>query len=368
MRQKRNIFDRSDTIRDTGVSMRPHLRFIVVCLLAVWFLSTGCARPPGVIFEPLAKPLVWPAAPERARIRYVGQLVTDADLKPAVPFGAGVGEAIFGKKARRSMLTPYTVCTDGNDRLFVADSNAQLVHVFNLSTRKYEQWKPPVKQPQFSQPVGIAWDPAGVLFVADSVGGRIVAFESSGKFIGEFAKGLVTRPCGMTFDVKNRRLLVADAEQHQLVILTIDGQVQSRIGSRGVGLGRFNYPTNVAIDSVGRIYVSDSLNFRIQQFSPDLQTIKQIGRKGDLPGYFGQPKGLAIDSDDHLYVVDAQFENIQIFDADGNILMDFGQEGNAAGEFWLPTGICTDPHNRIWIADSYNRRVQVFDYLPEDRP
>jgi DNA-binding beta-propeller fold protein YncE len=336
--------------------------------IGLLLLLSGCARPAGVIFPPPARPILWPAPPERARVRYVGQLITEADLKPAVPFGQGFGEAIFGKKSIRSMLTPYAVCTDQKDRLFVADSNAQLVHVFDLQTRKYEQWKPPASAPPFSQPVGIAWDPAGVLFVADSVGGRIVTFDSTGKFLGEFARGLVTRPCGLAFDVKNRRLLVADAETHQLVFLTMDGALQQRIGSRGVGLGRFNFPTNVAIDSQGRIYVADSLNFRVQQFSPDLQTIKQIGRKGDMPGYFGQPKGLAIDSQDHLFVVDAGFETIQVFDSTGEILLNFGQEGTNPGEFWLPTGIFIDVHNRIWIADSYNRRVQVFDYLPEEGP
>jgi len=147
-------------------------------LLMVTF--AGCAKSAGVIFGPLPKPIFWPAPPEKPRIAYVGQLLTDADLKPAVPFGKGFGEAIFGKTPTRSMLTPYAVCTDGKSRLFVADSNAQLVHVFNLDNRKYEQWKPPEKSPPFSQPVGIAWDPAGILFVADSVGGRIVSFETSG--------------------------------------------------------------------------------------------------------------------------------------------------------------------------------------------
>src|SRR5205807_7758485 len=100
-------------------------------------------------------------------------------------------------------------------------------------------------------------------------------------------------------------------------------ELLARIGSRGTEPGQFNYPTNVALDSHGRIYVSDSLNFRIQQFGPDFAPIRQIGRKGDLPGYFGQPKGIAIDSQDHLYVLDAHFEAVQVFDAMGQLLMDF---------------------------------------------
>ncbi|HVT88702.1 MAG TPA: hypothetical protein VHD56_07620, partial [Tepidisphaeraceae bacterium] len=336
--------------------------FGLLALMAM--MNIGCGRPAGIIFPPLEKPIIWPQAPEKPRIKYVGQLVTSDDLKPAIPFGQGLGEAIFGKKPARSMLTPYAICTDGKDRVFVADSGAQLVHVFNLNTRLYEQWKPP-EPIRFSQPVGIAWDPAGRLYVADSVSGRIFMFDTSGRMTGLIGSSMVVRPCGLAFDPKSRRLFVADPGTHQLRVFSSDGRPLASIGSRGIELGQFNFPTNVAVDSQGLIYVADSLNFRVQQFAPALKPIRQIGRKGDMPGYFGQPKGLAIDSQEHLYAVDAHFEAVQIFDHGGNLLMDFGQEGSNPGEFWLPAGIFVDSHNRIWVADSYNRRVQVFDYLPE---
>src|SRR5205823_2354802 len=89
-------------------------RVIVVATLALAALA-GCARPAGVVFPPLAQPIVWPPAPERARVRYVGQLTTEADLKPAVPFGQQLGQVLFGKREVRSMLTPFAVCTDGGD-------------------------------------------------------------------------------------------------------------------------------------------------------------------------------------------------------------------------------------------------------------
>jgi DNA-binding beta-propeller fold protein YncE len=345
--------------------MHVDLKMVFLSLL---LLVVGCARPAGVIFEPLATPIFWPAAPEQTRIRYVGQIVTSADLKPAVSFGEALGETFFGKKPTRSMLTPYAVCTDGRDRLFVADSNAQVVHVFDLKARVYQQWKPPEGAPPFSQPVGLAWDPSGKIYVADSVGGRIYIFDSSGKLFGEIGSRLISRPCGLAFDTKSHRLFVADAGLHQVIVISDAGQLVARVGTRGTGPGQFNYPTNVAIDSGGNLYVSDSLNFRIQQFGPDLQPIRQIGAKGDVPGYFGQPKGVAVDSQNHLYVVDANFEAVQIFNSDGHLLMDFGQEGTGPGEFWIPAGIFIDPANRIWIADSYNRRIQVFDYVPEVTP
>jgi DNA-binding beta-propeller fold protein YncE len=351
-------------LKKTGrISLKRAVGAVVIALIAIY----GCATKPGVIFEPLKSPLIWPRGNEPARIRYVGQLSGSADLKPATDMGEGIGAAIFGKKPTYSILTPYAVCTDNADRLFVADSNAQLVHVFNLKTRKYEQWRPTNPERRFAQPVGIAYDPSGRIFVSDSAASRIYVLNNGGIQVGEFSGEYIKHPCGVAFDRANNRLLVADSDWHQVMVLSPRGELLARLGKRGVKLGQFNYPTNVAVDSAGRIYVSDSLNFRVQQFAPDLTPIRQIGKKGDMPGYFGQPKGIAVDPEDHLYVVDANFESVQIFNADGQLLLDFGTEGHNPGEFWLPAGISIDSHNRIWIADAYNRRIQVFDYLPEGK-
>jgi len=345
-----------------------HMRWRLIISLFASTVLAGCAQPPGEIFPPLKNPLVWPGPPEPPRIRYVGQLVTSADLKPAVPFGQRLAEAFFGRHSAQSMLSPYALCTDNADRLFVADSNAQLVHVFNLKTRQYAQWRPDNPEKRFSQPVGIAYDAIGKrLAVADSVAGCVCMFDDNGKPIGDFGRGALSRPCGLVFD-KTGRLFVADSAAHQIALIDKDGQIVQRLGQRGTRLGEFNFPTNVALDATGRVYVSDSLNFRVQQFSPDLQPLRQIGRKGDMPGYFSQPKGVAVDREGHIYVVDANFEVVEIFNDQGAILMDFGAEGREPGEFWLPAGIFIDAHDRIWVADTYNRRVQVFDYLPENRP
>jgi DNA-binding beta-propeller fold protein YncE len=242
-----------------------------------------------------------------------------------------------------------------------------VVQVFDLNSRKFAQWGPaPGKK--FSWPVGVAYNPAGRLYVSDSETGLIHVLDQNGQPLAAIGAGELGRPCGLAFDVPRQRLFVADSARHQVVVFSPQGKLLQRIGDRGTDLGQFNFPTNVALDGQGRLYVSDSLNFRVQQFSPDLQPLRATGSKGDMPGFFSQPKGVGVDSQDHLYVMDSQFEVAQVFDDQGVLLMDFGQEGDGAGEFWLPAGIFIDAHNRIWVADSYNHRVQVFDYLPEQRP
>lgn len=342
------------------------MRYASLVLLLV--LVGGCAKPAGPVFEPLAAPLVWPSPPERARITYVGQLSSSADLKPPKDFFEGIGQAIFGKKPVQAMISPFAVCTDQQDRVFIADNGAKLVHVMNLKTRKYTQWKPGRKDRAFEQLVGIAYDPGGRLLVSDSALGTIIAFDAEGKYQGELGAGVMQRPCGIAVQPGTRNIFVADAAAHQVVVLSPDGQLVQRLGQRGFALGEFNYPTNVAFDGQNRLYVSDSMNFRVVQFSPALLPLRQIGGQGDTPGFFGQPKGIALDRDNHLYVVDSRFENVQIFDAEGQLLLYFGEEGSGPGRFWLPAGIFIDANQRVWIADSYNQRIVVMDYLPEGRP
>ncbi len=196
----------------------------------------------------------------------------------------------------------------------------------------------------------------------------LFVFDSNGKFAGEIGAAQLERPCGVAIDPVSRHIIVADAKAHQIVVLDADGRFVARVGRRGTALGEFNYPTYVALDSRRRLYVSDSLNFRVQLLVPDgdsYRALRAIGRQGDLVGYFAEPKGIAVDTEDHLYVIDAQFEIIEIFDDQGRVLMKFGEEGHGPGQFWLPTCLFIDGKNRIWVADSYNRRVQVFDYKPQ---
>jgi len=192
--------------------MRRYTNQLLLVLMCALATIGGCAKPAGQVFPPLEKPIVWPASPERARIRYVGELRTDADLKPAVSFFKGVGNALFGEEPIQAMLTPFAVCTDGGDRIFVADSGAQVVHVFDIGTRRYEKWHPEKDGQRFAQPVGVAWNSiAHQLFVADSVAGSVYVFDSRGRFLGPLPINVpLKRPCGLAYEATRNRLFITD--------------------------------------------------------------------------------------------------------------------------------------------------------------
>ncbi len=79
----------------------------------------------------------------------------------------------------------------------------------------------------------------------------------------------------------------------------------------------FNYPSDIAVDKNGNIYVLDTKNARIQEFSPEGRYLSTIGRKGRGPGEFMLPDGLDIDREGGLVVSDAAQERIQVFPPKG---------------------------------------------------
>ena len=330
--------------------------------LMALLLCTGCGNPRGeVSFQPSVQ-LTWPEPPEMPRIRYIGAISTEADLKKETSWVEGLGELFFGKKEIGVLVAPYAVALDPDNRLYVADTAGAVVHVFDINKRTYQQFADLAGREKLLKPVGLTifdrW-----IFVVDSALRKVCIFQKNGKFVTSFGDERLERPSGIAFRQEDKSLYVTDTARHTIDVFTTNGKFIRQIGSRGVSVGMFNFPTHVWLDKNGYLYVSDTLNYRIQVFTPDGMFLSAFGRQGDRPGNFAHPCGVATDTFGNIYVTDRQFENVQIFDPQGQILMAFGQEGTQAGQFWLPAGIFIDARNRIFVADSFNKRIQVFELL-----
>lgn len=322
----------------------------------------GCAAPTGPVFEPPAKPIVWPKPPDAARVRYVGRLATADDLKAQKTAGEAWNEFWFGPNDTPELVSPYGVAvSDDGNRVAVADVGGRCVHLFNLAQRDYRRYEafgtPPTP---LEAPVAVAWSD-DALFAADAKLPAIVRYDRAHRGALVTNANLV-RPSGMA--VADGRCVVADAGAHAIFTFKLDGTLVTRFGTRGAGTGELNHPAQVTIANDGTILVADAMNFRVQRFAPDGAPLGAFGRKGDAAGDFALPKGIATDDEGNVWVSDAHFENVQAFTPDGRLLMAFGGEGRGPGEFWLPAGVCVDAKKRLWVADSYNKRVQVFELLP----
>lgn len=132
-------------------------------------------------------------------------------------------------------------------------------------------------------------------------------------------------------------------------------------GERGVGAGQFNYPTGMAVDSNGVLFIADSYNHRVQRITPD-GGVSPLGGRGAGRGQFLSPQGVATDPSNSFYVVEQGNHRVQKYSHDGTLLLTFGRMGTRDGEFRGPTGIAVAPHTGdIYVADAGNNRVQRFD-------
>jgi len=341
------------------------MRMAVAVGLAAALLG-GCQRPRGPVFEVPKAPLVWPAAPARPRIRYVGQLTKAADLKPPPKFLQGLSTVFVGPPAPQPLYGPRSVVVTRDGRnVWIADPGGRCVHGFDLIDRSYVKVIEPGGHTLLS-PVDVARGPTGSIFVCDSEAGAIHRLdERSGKWIETLRLPEdIDRPVALYYDAAREELYVVDIVAHNIKVLDADSRVKRILGTRGNAPGQFNYPSAIVGDG-DRLWVADTGNRRVQAISRTGAPIVAFGQAGDAPGDLALPKGLALDSDGDVYVVDARFENVQIFSPDGQLLLFFGEEGTEPGKFWLPAGLFIDEHDRIWVCDMYNKRVQVFDYLKE---
>jgi DNA-binding beta-propeller fold protein YncE len=336
---------------------------MLCCILLL--LLYGCSGPGNGLFFTPENFLVWPEPPEKPRIRYLGELSTEIDLKKEKSFNFSLSELIFGKKNVGVLISPYAVAIDRDYKLFVTDTSAGIVHVFDLPKRQYRQFGKINSQESLQKPVGIAVADNWV-YVVDSMLHKVCVFDNKGSFLFSFGDNQLKRPSGIAYRKDDKEVFISDTAGHSIMAFTSGGKFVREIGSRGIGPGLFNFPTQLWVDTNGKIYVSDTLNYRVQVFSDRWNPQLIFGQQGDRPGNFAHPCGIATDSYDNIYVSDRQFENIQIFNSQGQILMAFGHEGTQPGEFWLPSGICIDDHNRIYVADSFNKRIQIFQLLEQN--
>jgi tripartite motif-containing protein 71 len=123
--------------------------------------------------------------------------------------------------------------------------------------------------------------------------------------------------------------------------------------------GHFHAPSGIAVDSFGNVYVSDTLNCRIQKFSSSGDFITKWGKWGYGSGDFRNPVGIAVDGSGNVYVADADNHIIQKFSSSGGFLA-WGGYGSGNGQFMFPHGVAVDGSGNVYVADTQNDRIQKF--------
>jgi sugar lactone lactonase YvrE len=175
-------------------------------------------------------------------------------------------------------------------------------------------------------PFGVANDISGNLYIADTYNNRIRKVTAATGIITTVADGLNT-PTSVAVD-KTGNLYIADAYNHRILkvaagtgtITTLAGDGKARFaGDTGLATqASLNYPTGVAIDSYGNIYITDSSNHRIRKVTAATGRITTVAGNGTA-GYSGDngpasaaslnPYKVVLSSSGDLYIAEGSVES-----------------------------------------------------------
>jgi DNA-binding beta-propeller fold protein YncE len=332
-------------------------------------------------FDP--KTLVWPSPPNIARIRWVNyfagakiEYTAETTAKPKASWmdrlagGQPEAEKVNNKSFPFQMIGPYGIAIDSKGLVYVADQRVGAVFIFNIESRETQMIRNGLEA-HFGWINGLAIDDDDRLFVSDGKMHRVLIFNSKHEVDGQITEGL-TDPVGLAIDTTNRFVYVVDTQQDQVIVYDADSlKLLRRIGTGGKNHflttpGDFGAPQCVAVDKDGNVYVTDTLNNRVEIFDADGSFISQFGKAGDGPGYFSRPKGIAVDADGHIWVADAMQDRLQVFNREGRLLTYIGQgHGELPGQFKALVGVAIDKNNMVFTTEQEPGRLQVFRYVTD---
>jgi sugar lactone lactonase YvrE/predicted esterase len=336
-------------------------------------LPDPSASTPPVLLRSHSGEHEWPADANAAIVRFFQEHSLSAPAPTPPPAGepdtlaafAGSGRAGFsgegGQAAAAQLLFPEGLALAPDGSLFIADTGNQCIRkigpdgvigtVSGIPTSSADQASPDPEGIEATRadhcfPESVTVDRQGNLFLADTYN-RLVR---------------KVTPAGVITTVAGRK--------------PVDAHIGFS-GDGGPGFGaQLSFPTGLAIDRAGRLFIADSENHRVRMVDLDgtIRTTAGTGAAGNTgdngpasEARLNVPWGLACDANGNLFIADASNHRVRKVAPDGTITTvagtgtaGFTGDGGAATQAQInhPLGLAVDSLGNLFIADSRNYRVR----------
>ena len=264
----------------------------------------------------------------------------------------------------------------GNGKVYVADENANLVHVYSTEGQYLQAYGASADY-NLLRPNSVSVLPDDELLVVDTWNYRILHLDLQGQLLtswgiaGEYGfdapvepkdafwgpRDVASNSAGAIFiaDTGNKRIRVYSLEDGAAVYLY-------DIGSGGSGPGQLDEPSGLALHADGRLFVADAWNRRISVFDGDGNFLTDFRVRGWYNQVFNRPYLALDDNSDTLYVTDPDGKRILVYNTSGDCLGSFGESGDAtsAGQFQDIGGIAVDGSGFVFVSDSAAGKLLKF--------
>ena len=322
---------------------------------------------------------------------------------PATP--AAASSISMGQPARVALDAKGNVYFSSSNCVFKIDSTGTVTLIAGTSRAGFSGDGGPAVNAQLNAPQGLAFDPNGNLYIADSrnnrirqvIGGIITTFAGNGTISpgggpsaygdgGPATSAQLHLPMGVAVD-NNFNVYIADTGDNTIREVTTDGNIAtiagdsfpSYQGDGGLAINaELHSPEDVAVDSSGNVYIADTANAYIREVTISTGDINYIAGDGSI-GFSGDggyatsagliaPFALTVDSSGNVYfaengdnrIREINAKTLDISTAAGNGTPGYSGDGSTAssGQLNSPTGVAVDSAGNLYIADSLNYRIR----------
>jgi len=341
------------------------------------------------------------------------RMVSNGTITTVAGNGTGGSSGDGGPATNASLNSPYGVAVDSVGNLYIADTGSALIRkvsggtittVAGNRTAGFSGDGSLATSASLLEPRGVAVDPAGDLYIADTnndrirrvSGGVIMTFAGNGAYSFSGDGGLATsasldQPFGVTVD-STGAVYIADYGNNRIrkvsggIITTLAGNGHYGFAGDGgpASSALLMNPWATAVDSAGNLYIADYGNNRIRKVSGGMISTVAGNGSGGFSGDGGlatsasidEPVGVAVDAAGSLYIADSNNNRIRkvsngiITTVAGNGTQGFSGDGGPATSASINLitddanlitnagGVATDLAGNLYIADAGNARVR----------
>jgi sugar lactone lactonase YvrE len=292
----------------------------------------------GLMVSVLIATVGIPAVAEDVRLRPLTPVYVDKEGTPILrPEGIACGRS-----------SDVVVADTGNGRLIRYSVSEEAISA--VATMASAQIPHPIH-------VQIAWD--GTILALDGKSKSIGRFSPEGEFQGPLEPSGVTGKIvarSFTFG-PDEKLYILDIFSDRVLVVDEAGAVTRQIAFPE----EFGALADLAVDRGGRVFAIDSVGKRLYSAERGASVLTAVHH--DLVGKADFPTSLAVDAAGNVYVGDQNGGSILVVGPDGSFRSRHSKIGWKTGLLRYPTKLCLDDKDHLFVADRANDRIQVFGIL-----
>jgi RHS repeat-associated protein len=315
-----------------------------------------------------------------------------------------------GPAADAELSEPSGIALDSAGNIYIADELNSVIRKVSVASgiittvagtgeAGYQGDGGPATVAELAYPAGVAVDGSGNIYIADSDNNAIrkvtvstglittVAGNGSAGYSGDGGLAInatLNYPGALALDSAGN-LYIADSSNHVIRKVTISTGVISTVAGTGWPSyccdggpaldAQLHFPSGIAVDSTGNIYIADTDNNRIREVTVSSGNINTIAGSNSYSGDGGPatsallnfPSGVVPDSSGNLYIADYDNCRVRKVAASTGIITTFAGNSSGCGntgdgglatsaQVSNPSGVALDSASNLYIADQNSIR------------